>query len=129
MFLRSILCLYLLSFSSNAISAGLVELQAFGLTEGWDREAESPRQFTNRKTRYYSNDIVYKKSGLQKSQLNSKKVQHQKESLSCYKSLLKESQKHMVKSFLSLRFHQKMEKFPLLRCHLRIGRIQNLRIV
>ena len=76
MFLRSI-CLYLLSFSSNAISAGLDELQAFGLTEGWDREAESPRQFTNRKL-VITLMILFIKIGAQQSQLNSKKVQHQK---------------------------------------------------
>ena len=115
MFLRSILCLYLLSFSSNAISAGLVELQAFGLTEGWDREAESPRQFTNRKTRYYSNDIVYKKSGLQKSQLNSKKVQHQKESLSCYKSLLKRKPKAHGKVFFKFKVSSKNGKISSLK--------------
>ena len=116
MLLRFCLYVFVLCFSNKAICSGLVELQAFGLTEGWEREGELSNlpDFTKRRTRYFSNDIRYKKSGFNKD-LEITKSKHKKDSLLCYKSLLKRKPKASGRVFFKFKISSKSGKISSLK--------------
>ena len=90
MFFRYVFLACLFCISSKAICGGVVEMQALGLMEGWDRvENDSRKRIEKSRRKYHSNEIIYKKSSFDQIEVEIKKKNHEKKALNCYKGLLK----------------------------------------
>lgn len=116
MFLRYVFLLCLFSVPVKAISGGVVEMQALGLMEGWDRVREDSKEhFIKSSKKYHSNEIVYKKSGFDQLEIEARKSKHKKKALSCYKGLLKRKPGAAGKVFFKFKVSGKSGKLKSLK--------------
>ncbi len=104
MLFRYVILICLLCISSKSMCGGVVEMQALGLMEGWDRTRdESQDQIIKSRRKYHSNEIVYKKSSFDQLEVELYKKNHQKKALSCYKGLLKRKPRASGKVFFKFK--------------------------
>ena len=90
MYSKYALLLCLGMFSENVLCRGVVEMQALGLMEGWDRtDSVVDSNANNLRQKYPANDIIQKRHGFNSKEIELNKKHHERKALQCYRGLLK----------------------------------------
>ena len=110
MYFKYALLLCLSVFSENVLCRGVVEMQALGLMEGWDRtDSVVDLNTNNLRPKYPANDIIQKRHGFNSKEIELNKKHHERKALQCYRGLLKRKPGAVGRVFLSSKFQGLME--------------------